>query len=205
MDIRICDNAVYNVEKIPGDIYIIKNIIDNTFCENMRNHINDQALDIKPYSSNNNVKAYSINIDELCMDNILIKQDISLLLTGYVRVILSIINKMNDNIFDNNSIPTISMIGLRKICGETLEHIDNIRPDEVRLLSCIIPLNNDYDDGIFSFPNQNIEFKANKGDVILFPPYWTHPHKVSAPLNGFRYTLNFWYLHPDDQDGISVC
>ena len=36
-------------------------------------------------------------------------------------------------------------------------------------------------------------YYLKKGEAIAFPPYWTHPHEVSAPENGtFRYTINTW-------------
>lgn len=61
----------------------------------------------------------------------------------------------------------------------------------VRALSFIAVLNDDYDGGIFNFPNQNLKFKVKKGDVVLFPPYWTHPHSVtSVGEDQARYTIN---------------
>ena len=60
-------------------------------------------------------------------------------------------------------------------------------------MSVIIALNDDYDGGEFYFPIQDYKIKLKKGDIILFPPYWTHPHKVYSPLNRtYRYTINSW-------------
>ena len=206
METQLNDNDPNNVKvtDLGNDIYIINDMIDSTFCKNMCNHINEQALyKTDQYSDDSNVLSYNINIDELCMDNILIKQDISLLLTGYVRAIASVINNVRQYVF-SNEIPNISIIELRKIFGKTNLHIDNISDKNVRHLTCIIILNNDYDDGVFSFPSQNLEFKVKQGDVVLFPPFWTHPHKVSCPTNGFRYTITYWYVDSTATNSISI-
>ena len=41
------------------------------------------------------------------------------------------------------------------------------------LLGC---LNDDYEGGEICFPVQNRNIKMKKGDILAFPPYWTHPH-----------------------------
>jgi NADPH2:quinone reductase len=41
----------------------------------------------------------------------------------------------------------------------------------------------------------NRTFKVKKGEAVLFPPYWTHPHSVSRVGEGqARYTINTWIL-----------
>lgn len=206
METQLNDNDPNNIKvtDFGNDIYIINDMIDSTFCKNMCNHINEQTLDkTDQYSDDSNVLSYNIGIGGLCMDNILIKQDISLLLTGYVRAIASVINKVRPYVF-SHEIPNISMLEFRKIFGETRPHIDNISDKNIRHLTCIIILNNDYDDGVFSFPSQNLEFKVKQGDVVLFPPFWTHPHKVSCPTNGFRYTITYWYVDSTATNSISI-
>lgn len=90
---------------------------------------------------------------------------------------------------------------LRKIYGGTKRHIDGVHSKTggftklVRALSFIAVLNDDYDGGIFNFPNQNLKFKVKKGEVVMFPPYWTHPHSVtSVGEDQARYTINTWIL-----------
>jgi hypothetical protein len=62
-------------------------------------------------------------------------------------------------------------------------------------LSIIIALNDDYDGGMFNFPNQNINLKLKKGEVILFPPYWTHPYSISSiGEKQIRHTINTFIL-----------
>ena len=90
---------------------------------------------------------------------------------------------------------------LRKIYGGTKRHVDGVHSKTsgftkfVRALSFIAVLNDDYDGGIFNFPAQNLKFKVKKGQVVLFPPYWTHPHSVTSVGEGqARYTINTWIM-----------
>jgi hypothetical protein len=90
---------------------------------------------------------------------------------------------------------------LRRIHGGTKRHVDGVHSKTggftklVRALSFIAVLNDDYDGGIFNFPAQNLKIKVKKGEVILFPPYWTHPHSVTSVGEGqARYTINTWIM-----------
>jgi hypothetical protein len=90
---------------------------------------------------------------------------------------------------------------LRRIHGGTRRHVDGIHSKTsgftkyVRALSFIVVLNEDYDGGIFNFPAHNLKIKVKKGEVIMFPPYWTHPHSVTNVGEGqYRYTINTWIL-----------
>ena len=101
---------------------------------------------------------------------------------------------------------------LRKIYGETKIHSDGIYDKLTtanvscitdsgkdgtniycRQSSCIFALNDDHDGGIFEFPHQDVSIKLKKGSIIIFPPYWTHPHRVTELNNTFRYTLSCWF------------
>lgn len=46
-----------------------------------------------------------------------------------------------------------------------------------------------YDGGILEFPKQDYRLKLNKGDLILFPGYHTHPHGVTKLHSGERRVL----------------
>ena len=91
---------------------------------------------------------------------------------------------------------------IRKIYGPTRNHTDGIynnneSKDKIRHSSCIICLNDDYIGGEFIFEKQNFKYKMSKNDIIIFPPYYTHPH-LTLPLENrtYRYTINTWFLSP---------
>ncbi len=177
-------------------IYCINNLIDTDFCNNMVEMFNILPLEHAIHRPGNNVACHRCNIDQIINDPLInkYKPDISLFLSGYMRIIPYIINKVNPEIFDN-TIPSFSHIELRIIHDATRMHIDGISPETPgRLLSCIIALNDDFDNGDLYFPAQKVKITMKKGDIILFPPYWTHPHYVSAPTSN-RYTFTFWYTH----------
>ena len=88
---------------------------------------------------------------------------------------------------------------LRRIHGATRMHTDGISPpdpmgERFRNFSLIMALNSDYEGGVFKFPLQKLELRLEQGNAICFPVYATHPHEVSAPTNGVRYTINTWLL-----------
>ena len=84
---------------------------------------------------------------------------------------------------------------LRRIYGTTRLHADGSTDGTaIRNLSCIIGLNGDFGGGEISFPKQDFKYQMDKGDVLIFPPYHTHPHQVYPPHAGtYRYTINTWF------------
>ncbi len=88
---------------------------------------------------------------------------------------------------------------LRKITGQTKEHIDSVTSyqynhngADIRTVSAIIGLNSDYENGEFHFPLQNHTTTVKRGEVIVFPVYFLYPHSVDAPST-HRYTINTWF------------
>jgi hypothetical protein len=197
---------IATVSEYPNDIYVIHNLINDSFCENMIKTIDNTKLNHCEHSYNNNVEMYVTTINNIIKNdnnNTVFNRQVSLFLSGYVRAIAYIINEINPNVFESK-IPKISEVEMRKIYGPTRLHTDSININECRLLTCIIALNGDYGDGILSFPKQDVNIKLNKGDIIVFPPYWTHPHGVSCPSINHRYTMSFWFLHETNPSGLYI-
>ena len=49
------------------------------------------------------------------------------------------------------------------------------------------------------FPKPNIWVKPRAGRLLVFPPFWTHPHAGLKPLSGPKYVM-MSYLHYGDAD-----
>lgn len=136
-----------------------------------------------------------ININE-------IQKKIDDKITNLLVVMRSINQRIDVDVYNN--------IILRKIYGKTREHTDGTKEiiesnicflkknrskdfHFVRNLTFIFSLNDDYDGGELLFPSYDISIKLKKGSVVIFPPFWTHPHSTNDLLNNtFRYTITTW-------------
>jgi hypothetical protein len=186
-----------SIIELKDNIYIIKDVFENTKCNEIVTFIKENntlhkyiEVDIK-YS--NNVECTFINMNEHMSNEYILELDkvIKDKVLDIIKLVISKNEWFKKNVCDNG-------YTLRQIHGGTVMHTDGIfdkkfpRP---RLLSIIINLNEDYDGGEFHFPKQDVKVKLKIGDAICFPPYWTHPHKVSPVLSGqYRYTINTWIL-----------
>ena len=92
---------------------------------------------------------------------------------------------------------------LRKIRGATKLHKDGILSSgNMRNMSIILALNDNYQGGELCFPEHGRIIKLKKGQLVAFPPYWTHPHYTNELLNGtVRYTMNCWTHVKDTDEG----
>lgn len=185
------------IEYVGTSIYIIEDIIDETYADKVIKYIEDiELIDTKDEDESHHGRRlleckykhlYKTDDEDIPMDyDIYFK----------MNKIFSIFHKMNDYI----RIAGDTFYHLRKIYGPTLLHIDEVRSiesnylhNQIRCLSVIIALNDDFDGGEFHFPHQNVTHKMKKHSVILFPPFWTHPHEIYALGEGqFRYTITTW-------------
>ncbi len=76
--------------------------------------------------------------------------------------------------------PSFEPIELRRMLGATRAHSDGIGPQSTsagisyRIATIILTLSESSD--AIVFPNYNTTIALNRGDVLFFPPYWTHEH-----------------------------
>jgi hypothetical protein len=178
----------FNVILLESNIIVIENIITEEKCNEYIQLLNESELEKKVIESYNNVECYELNLSKFREMNKykICDQEIYTIVNNSFGIFSKLrphVKIVNDNGYS-----------LRKIYGKTREHIDFLNhPSDTRTLSAIFLLNDDYEGGIFNFKYQNIYHKVKKGSVIMFPPYWTHPHSVSEVKNGqFRYTINTW-------------
>jgi len=183
----------YEVLEYKGtNIYVIENILDGLTCEEFITFI--EKLDLKDTSEEPDklLKCKYLNLSNDNPTHCIIDFKIYCIFNK----IFEIMTKCN---------PYIKITGdtyyiLRKIYGETQLHTDEVRANytnyffnQTRCLAAIIALNDNFEGGVFKFPHQNIEHKMKKGSVILFPPFWTHPHQITTVgENQYRYTITTW-------------
>lgn len=189
-------------KKIPtNQIFLLENYVSNEDCNKLIDVINNYADLKESWDRNCNVQCNFLSVDKL-KDHKL-KEDIDFMIFKYVNNFITIL-KNDYNIECSGD----SGYCLRKIYGATRFHKDGVDTSKmngiykvdsinskkkIRNMSLIIALNEDYEGGRFYFPNQNFDIKLKKGQLIAFPPYWTHIHGVEEPINNtFRYTINTW-------------
>ena len=175
-----------------NQIFIFDDIISEDLCDKFIQFIDTKAIDETIVNPNTNVKCKAVTLiareePELYQRMVEIRTTLSDVMTGF-------------------GVYTFSDSGyvLRKIHGPTRLHTDSMIDlpdmpyfprDRVRNLTMTIALNSDYDGGEFCFPCQNFSIKLKRGQVIAFPPFWTHPHCTNELRNDtYRYTINAW-LH----------
>lgn len=70
------------------------------------------------------------------------------------------------------------------------EHFDSNRPKDIATL---VYLNNDYEGGEIYFPDYNLTFKPEPGDLLTFPDNPNYIHGVKPITKGIRYTTPRWF------------
>ena len=79
-------------------------------------------------------------------------------------------------------------------------HVDIIRsqgPSSKRFLVFIMYLSDVEEGGETSIPRYNIKCKPKAGRLLMFPPFWTHPHQGEKVIKGTKYQM-MTYLHYGD-------
>ena len=178
-----------------------QNIINDDDCDFfiklLNTYIENNEYNIEKWGNGSNVNCLFMNVEN--MKNVELKKKVD-------NKIFQIVNKVINYLYKEYHILSRGDSGycLRKIYGCTREHKDgvlsktndkskSVYKNQIRNMSIIIALNDDYENGEFYFPMQNFKIKLKKGEIIVFPPYWTHPHFVREPTNNtYRYTINTW-------------
>ena len=157
------------------NIFIFPNVLDKDFCQEL----------IDFYTVNNNEKyMYSKHIDNQIFDK-KIYSAINTRLTIINQDTHCRIHTDSHYIFSMRNNPTPN-----RVAGAF-----DAAQGNVKSIVIVIGLNNDYKGGIWKFPQQNISLKLNQGDMLCFPPFWTHPYSVSETKNNSsRYTIHSWGL-----------
>jgi hypothetical protein len=70
-------------------------------------------------------------------------------------------------------------------------HIDaSIAGTHDRMVAVLLYLRDIDEGGFTEFPFQSLRVKPRAGMMVLFPPYWTHPHQGVSPVNAVKYNIS---------------
>jgi len=176
-------------------IYTTSNLLTNAQCDYIANYIesNSSLWQKRMIDNTTNVECKFMQLTSNVKDYTLLDKFIF----SKVGILIRKITKEKSGFYGTND----DGYTLCKIVGGTNLHCHGIKSKNgrfgnfVRCLSIIIVLNDDYDGGVFCFPKQGLKFRVQKGQAIMFPPYWTHPHSVTSVGEGqARYAVNTWIL-----------
>ena len=80
-------------------------------------------------------------------------------------------------------------------------HVDVIDPGPLskRFLVFIMYLSDVEEGGETTIPRYNIKCKPKAGRLLMFPPYWTHPHQGEQVIKGTKYIM-MTYLHMGEKN-----
>ena len=181
-------------------ICVLDNVVSNTLCDEIITFINTSANIEETGDNLSNVRG------KCCFPYTMGSEN------GANKInekICEVVSKITHKLMDTFpiSVSAFTPFQLRKIHGATKIHIDGIfrrelmdergflTPNDMRELTVIIGLNDDYEGGELHFPEQKITMKLKRGQAIAFPPYWTHPHYTDDLLNNtMRYTITTWLM-----------
>ena len=76
---------------------------------------------------------------------------------------------------------------------ETVPEKKQVKGPCKRLLTWMIYLNTVKNGGGTDFPTQQKRFKANKGDLLIWPAGWTHPHRGVVSKTEIKYIITGWF------------
>ena len=73
---------------------------------------------------------------------------------------------------------------------------DGVGLEEIkRVLAWMIYLNDVTDGGHTEFPSQNKKFQPRRGDILIWPAGWTHPHRGVTSKSQTKYIVTGWYSY----------
>jgi len=79
---------------------------------------------------------------------------------------------------------------------ENQSHIPHPNHDPLvstRILAWMIYLNDVTEGGHTEFPTQNKLLQPRSGDIVIWPAYWTHPHRGIVSKTQTKYIMTGWY------------
>jgi len=83
-------------------------------------------------------------------------------------------------------------------------HFDRIDGDALktrRVFSCIIYLNDNFEEGETDF--KFLKIKPETGKILFFPSHWQYVHKGCVPIDGNKYVITTW-LHFKDNENMTI-
>ena len=142
------------------------------------------------------------NNDQLRLEGRSLLDSTNELLLGEVAIIQKLLYQHYGILFSH--VETCSILRYQK--GQFYKrHIDNLllpsRLEEaakgipIRDISVVGYLTDNFEGGETFFDRQKLKVKPQKGSVLVFPSYYTHPHQSLPVSEGKKYCFTTWLFH----------
>ena len=96
----------------------------------------------------------------------------------------------NNITFSNVEVP--QLLRYKKNEGVYLNHIDT-SPEQPRIFSCLIYLNDVELGGETYFDRIDLSIKPKRGTLALFPADYLHSHEAKTPKSGEKFVIATWF------------
>lgn len=115
-------------------------------------------------------------------------------LTEYTKPMKEIFNDYSNQYSLEELVPDTWTL-LKYTDNGKVAHVDD-QLKNPRIVSMVAYLNEDYYGGEIVFTHQNLMYKPNVGDVIVFPSNYAYEHSVNPVLGGIKYCIVTWFGRP---------
>ena len=192
----------WSVTDLGADILVFEQLLDASLC----NHIM-QVADCYQFQTAG-IELATVKT-QVRSNELLYLGETSSLLQSTNQLLLNRIALIQEILYQNykvkfSQIETCSI--LRYHPGQFYKrHVDNLllasRRYEVaqgvltRDVSIVGYLNDNFTGGETLFDRQKLKFQPQKGSVIVFPAYYTHPHQSLPVTQGCKYAFTSWLFH----------
>lgn len=192
----------WSVTDLGSDILLFEQLLDVSLC----NHIMQVADCCQFQTAGIEIARVETQVRS---NELLYLGENNSLLQSTNQILLNRIYLIQEALYQNyrvkfSQIETCSI--LRYHTGQFYKrHVDNLllasRRDEVsqgvltRDVSIVGYLNDDFVGGETFFDRQNLKVLPQKGSVLVFPSYYTHPHQSLPVIKGCKYAFTSWLFH----------
>lgn len=178
------------IESCQGHIMVVDGVFDDALCKDILDKFRDDPRKTDPFSNKMNAKPYR---EGKCL-TISRHQDWKEIDGRVFDRLTQALKLYVDRFPIQTEISDTGYTVAEFLPGQkTNEHVDSIHGASVfRLITVVAYLNDVAEGGETVFPEQGQLVKPKRGRVVLFPPYFTHPHGANAPVGETRYILVTW-------------
>lgn len=188
------------MKSLENYIHVFKNAVSDDLCEKIITEYKDSedwqlgVMDEEYRENIRNCNLIPISVHDVIQKNEEVRRNIDHELFSSVSSAVHKYKELHPNcIFRKDTGYDL----LRYEVGQYIKsHIDVGKTDAMmaRQISCSIALNDEYEGGEFTFFDNELSYRLEKGDILMFPSGFMYPHEVLPITSGTRYSIITWFV-----------